>query len=91
MIIGRDDTIVTAYAEPANGPGWANTPLWVIVRDAAGKLRQECIQPGEQTEDMLTLYAFSALLHGRMTRAVEAWRFDAACRADKLLAKRRKK
>ena len=76
MTIGREDTVLTAYAEPAKGPGWANAPIWVIVRDADDNLRQECIQPSEQTEDMLTLYAFSALLHGRMTIAVEAWRTE---------------
>ncbi len=64
--------IVTAYAEPASGPGWANAPLWVIIADgASNKTRTACIQPAQQTAEMHALYAFSSLAHDRMKRAVE--------------------
>lgn len=78
-ILGPDDHIVTAYAESACGPGWANWPIWVLVRNnATGKIRQECIQPDRQTEKMRTLYAFSQIAHKEMS-------FEAA----KLMRKRK--
>ena len=41
------DTIVTAWCEYCCGPGWSNTPVWVILKDSNGKLRQECVQPDQ--------------------------------------------
>ena len=68
-----DACIVTAYAEPASGPGWTNSPLWVVWRNPHdNQLHQGCFQPTEQTREMALLYAFSALAHQRMTRIVEA-------------------
>ena len=70
--LGEFEFIVTAYAEPAAGPGWANSPLWIVIANkATGKWRQDCLQPDEQTAEMSALYAFSALAHGRMTGLVE--------------------
>lgn len=62
-------TIIAAYAEPAAGPGWANSPLWLIVRDENQKLRRECLQPEEQTADILNLYSVSAAAHAAITSA----------------------
>jgi len=59
MTLRPGDSIVAAYAENASGPGWANSPVWVIVRDGDHKLRQECIQPSKQTRDMMILYRLS--------------------------------
>ena len=64
------ESVVTAFAEPASGPGWANSPLWVIVRAADGSLRQECLQPGEQTAEMRSLYPICAAAHRAMTSTV---------------------
>lgn len=73
MKLDKHDHIVCAYAEHASGPGWSNAPIWVIVRDARdGSLRQECIQPDDQTLEMYALYAVSAAAHVSMTRAVES-------------------
>jgi hypothetical protein len=66
------ETIVTAYAESASGPGWANSPVWVIVRAEDHTLRQECIQPDEQTSEMRILYSVSQAAHIAMTREVRA-------------------
>jgi len=66
------DYIVTAYAQRASGPGWSNTPLWVIVMDESKKLRQECIQPAQQDDAMRTLYNLSEQAHIGMRSAV-AW------------------
>lgn len=63
--------ILTAYAESCAGPGWANSPIWVIVRESDGTIVQHCLQPMEQTEEMYTLYGISQATHAAMTRAVK--------------------
>lgn len=68
-LLGARDTIVAAYAEGAAGPGWANQPVWLVVRDGDGNLRMECLQPDEQSSEMLMLYPFSQLAHNSMTGA----------------------
>jgi hypothetical protein len=72
-MIDKTETIVTAYAEYAAGPGWANRPIWVIVRDQNQKLREVCLQPEHQTADMLALFRVSNAAHLAMTGAVTAW------------------
>ena len=65
------DRVVTAFANSAAGPGWANSPLWVVIRDGmTGLYREECIQPEEQTDEMHALYPFSQLAHVKMMAAV---------------------
>lgn len=64
--LGENDRIVSAYAQPANGPGWSNAPLWVVVRDGDGRLREECLQPGEQPRGVLTLYRIASAVHGQL-------------------------
>jgi hypothetical protein len=71
--------IVTAYAERACGPGWANSPIWVIVGSPDG-LRQECIQPSEQTPAMQTLYNVSRTAHKEMVSAVMQMLYKRSCR-----------
>lgn len=69
--LAATDTIITAYAESASGPGWGNTPIWFVVRSRLdGKLRQECLQPNEQTDEMHILYGISQCAHAAMTNAV---------------------
>lgn len=67
----KGESIVTAWAEYAEGPGWSNTPVWVLVRAVDGKLRIECLQPDEQGSDLCVLYDPSAAIHTAMRRAVE--------------------
>ncbi len=72
MKLGEHDTIITADAESANGPGWANQPIWVVVKSRLdGAIRVECIQPNEQSREMLTLYRISEEAHKAMTVWVE--------------------
>jgi len=71
LALNEDDRILTAYAERATGPGWANRPVWLIVAGADGKIRQECFQPYEQTVDMGTLYDISEAAHKAMTSAAK--------------------
>jgi hypothetical protein len=69
--------VVAAYAESAGGPGWGNTPIWVLVQDRDGTYTVDCIQPSDQTEEMVTLYRVSQAAHLAMTGAVKrAWGRD---------------
>ncbi len=70
MKLAKDDHVVTAYAQRASGPGWANVPLWIVVRDANGRLREECLQPEEQTPTMAALYNIAEAVHHAMRQAV---------------------
>jgi hypothetical protein len=72
MKLSKDESVVTAYAQPANGPGWANRPLWVVVRrNGTEEYRMVCLQPHEQTEEMVCLYGIAAQVQGQMTKAAE--------------------
>ena len=77
MKIGKDETVVTAFAETAEGPGWFNTPVWVVIRARDHTLRMECLQSEEQTSRMLTLYSVSAACHNSMKGAIDAMIFKA--------------
>ena len=68
----REDkgTVIAAWAESASGPGWANSPLWYLVRGRNGDLSVECLQPDEQTADMLMLYSISCSVSGLMRTLV---------------------
>jgi hypothetical protein len=66
------DMIVAAYARKASGPGWSNRPLWVIVEDRrTGKLREECIQPHQQSEEIWRLYDIAAEVDVALYAAVK--------------------
>lgn len=62
--------VVTAFAEPACGPGWSNSPVWVICRNCDGSFYMECIQPEDQTRDMRLLYRITDILP-RVTRSYQ--------------------
>jgi hypothetical protein len=64
--------IVTVYAKQAKGPGWSNQPLFVLIRDAEGRLREECLQPDEQTAEMKALFNVSATVHDQLVKAVKS-------------------
>ena len=65
------ESIVTAYATYWSGPGWSNGTLWVIVRARDGTLREECIQPEQQSREMIEHFGYSALAHTNMVGAVK--------------------
>jgi hypothetical protein len=67
----KGEHVITAFAQSASGPGWANSPVVVIVRGLDGAIRQEWIQPREQTREMVTLYPLSQAIHQAMTAAVQ--------------------
>ena len=66
------DRIVTAYARKASGPGWSNRPLWVVVEDRrTGKMREECIQPQQQSEEVWRLYDIASEVDAALYAAVK--------------------
>ena len=66
MKLKSTDSIVTVYAVMASGPGWANTPLFVIYRDGNGMLHEDAIQPEQQTREIRELFEIAALVHKRL-------------------------
>jgi len=73
MQIGKHEHIVTAFAEPASGPGWSNSPVWVIIKSTEdGTLRMDCLQPAEQTSDIAIMYSISSIAHASMVKFVRA-------------------
>ena len=57
-----------------SGPGWANRLVIIIIRDLNGGLREEALQPSEQTRDMSILATISEAAHHQMVAAVSAIR-----------------
>lgn len=70
--LGKNDRIVTAYAQRSFGPGWSNSLIWVIVRNKEGYLREECIQPEERTAGLHWLYDVSAAAHASLMDALRS-------------------
>jgi len=70
LTLNDHDTIIAAYAQPSAGPGWSNHPLWLIIRDGNGNLREECLQPREQGPDARRLYGIAAEVHEAMLAAL---------------------
>jgi len=68
--LGERDFVVCAYATWEGGPGWANSPIWYIVRDGNGVLREECLQPDEQSVEMRAIFRYSAMTAEDMRKAV---------------------
>lgn len=64
-----EEFVVTAFAAPARGPGWANTPVVVVVQErGGGPTRQVWLQPEQQSETMRTLYRISAEVSVEMSK-----------------------
>jgi len=73
-ILGKDDYLVTAYPQYCAGPGWANTPVWLIIKNnESGKLREECIQPNEFSKDMHLLFNVALSAHNVFLNAVNKY------------------
>jgi len=69
-LLNEGDRIVTAYAEHADGPGWSNRPLYIIVRNQSGELREECLQPEEQGAEVAAFYDIAAVVNKEVVGAV---------------------
>jgi len=64
--------VLTAWCEGARGPGWANTPVWVITVDGDGTLRRDCLQPEQQSPGLLSAYRLLEQAHKLCMAEVEA-------------------
>lgn len=64
------ERIVAVVPEPCGGPGWNNAPVVVYIATADGRLREEFIQPDEQTPQMRTLYNIGAMVCKSLIAAV---------------------
>ena len=71
MNLKSTDSIVTVYAVMASGPGWANTPLFVIYRDGNGLLHEDAIQPEDQTKEIRTIFEIAAIVHSKLLLATK--------------------
>ncbi len=66
------ERIVCAYAQKSNGPGWSSKPLWVVIEDKRnGRMREECVQSGMQSDDMLAVYDIAAEVNETLTEIVK--------------------
>jgi hypothetical protein len=55
-ILEPGDRVLAARPDSASGPGWRNEPIWVYVQRNGGAIREECLQPDEQTGNMALLF-----------------------------------
>ena len=55
-ILKPGDRVLAVRPEFSIGPGWRNKPMWVYIQSTGGEIREECVQPNEQTENMLLLF-----------------------------------
>jgi hypothetical protein len=57
LMLAADEQIVAVVPERAAGPGWSNAPVWVhIVGQSGQRYRCECLQPQEQTPELMALF-----------------------------------
>ena len=65
--------VICVYAERAKGPGWANAPLWIVLRDEKGDLSEHCVQPHERTAGGHALYDTAAALPEALCLEANEW------------------
>lgn len=69
--LDEGDRIVTAYAQNADGPGWQNCPVWIVIRARDGTFREMCLQPEEQSLAMRIFYRIASEIHVMMTKEAQ--------------------
>jgi hypothetical protein len=70
IALTRGERVLAVVPEYASGPGWANMPVWVHVGNIDGTYRSECLQPDEQSAEMLTLFRVGAHMQSALVGAV---------------------
>lgn len=63
--------IVAVVPENCSGPGWSNSPVWVFIESNDGKLRRECLQPKEQSPELINLFDIGAIVCRKLAEAVK--------------------
>lgn len=70
MKLQPGETLVCAYPEYCKGAGWSNTIVWLIIQDNQGKLRQESLQPEEQSREVCLLFPVALSSYNLFKREV---------------------
>ena len=52
------------------GPGWANKPVYVYIDNGSGVVRTECLQPSEQSIELLKLFEIGRVVVDSLIGAV---------------------
>jgi hypothetical protein len=56
MRLGERETIVAVVPESCSEPGWSNRIVNVYIRDADGRIREECLQQTELSDAMILVF-----------------------------------
>ncbi len=67
LMLSGDEYIITAFAKHCSGPGWANSPIVVVIGEHGKPKREHYIQPDEQTAQMRALFAVCAAANAELT------------------------
>jgi len=71
--ITKDEYVVCAYPKMAAGPGWANTPIVVVIKNRLNNTyREEYIQPKEQTDTMRIMFPVLNAAHFAVMNDIDA-------------------
>lgn len=71
--LGPHEHIRCAYPHVAQGPGWSNYMVYVVIFDGSTRrYREACVQFTEFNHDMHTLFGTCAVASNALKKAVEA-------------------
>lgn len=68
--LASGERVVAVVPQYCAGPGWSNTPIWVYIVNSEKKVREECIQPEEQTIEQRLLFKLCEEAHGLMLATI---------------------
>jgi hypothetical protein len=67
----NEEFLVTAFALPSSGPGWANQPVVAVLQKIGSEeIHLIWLQPEEQTVEILQLYKISSVVNSQFSRLV---------------------
>lgn len=64
------ERIIAVVPERCAGPGWSNAPIWVYIATNDKRLREECIQPSERSDELNALFSAGAAMCSALAGAV---------------------
>lgn len=70
LTLNTDEQIIAVIPEQAKGPGWSNDVVWIYIVSSGGMLRTECLQPKEQSKELLTLFSVGEVVCRELKAAV---------------------
>lgn len=73
ILLRFGEYVVTAFAERVSGPGWANTPITVVIAcpNELQKFRLAFLQPDEQSYDLKVVFPYSMQVQRDMLAAIQ--------------------